>query len=642
MKKLLSFLIVICCALAVYAQKKQDLKILYVGGSSNYDTFSSRPDSLLLVKSVKERMASFEKMLKRYFKTVKVVEGKDYRQKMSDDYDVTVFDGLFPAIRQKSYLYDDNGQVKDVISPIYFTDDFDRPAITIAELGEDLGRSLGIKSDWYCLCLDADAHSWVKDHPIFKGPFPVKLNVSLQPTPAAAKEYAKISAEVLPDSILMWKVQNKGYATDKGFRVGMVSRPNGYGDPDDEVISSGVCAKSIDAVALARHANFFHWGFSASPADMTPEGRQVFANAIVYISKFAGQRPVARKLDERITTRDKNLVKGMKYTLSRKCWEEYCKTNDEYNQQMEEMKKETLAKKAKGEKLNQIEEISLIYQPMKNPSYAMFLKQREPEMYHFFGEETGLYVRYYEINYPYFYGQGFNLAVDEDARELGIPNNDKRLLDTAIRMLEEGKDVEKATRILHHYTLCRFETPAEWRKWYDAYQDKLFFSEGGGFLWLVNTQDKTVPGNDYHVLDTVNVVKVESPSVVKNETDDNNPVLIEGKLNMLENGKQELAIRIKIHPGYHIYAKISDKDPYIPTTFDFQLPEGWKQEGEMQLPSFTQLDDNGTTVYTGECVFRQTFEGKGSGEIKCVIRYQCCNNTICLPPVEKELSFSVK
>lgn len=61
MKKLLSFLIVICCALAVYAQKKQDLKILYVGGSSNYDTFSSRPDSLLLVKSVKERMASFEK-----------------------------------------------------------------------------------------------------------------------------------------------------------------------------------------------------------------------------------------------------------------------------------------------------------------------------------------------------------------------------------------------------------------------------------------------------------------------------------------------------------------------------------------------------------------------------------------------------
>lgn len=130
-----------------------------------------------------------------------------------------------------------------------------------------------------------------------------------------------------------------------------------------------------------------------------------FANAIVYISKFAGQRPVARKLDERITTRDKNLVKGMKYTLSRKCWEEYCKTNDEYNQQMEEMKKETLAKKAKGEKLNQIEEISLIYQPMKNPSYAMFLKQREPEMYHFFGEETGLYVRYYEINYPYFMGK---------------------------------------------------------------------------------------------------------------------------------------------------------------------------------------------------------------------------------------------
>lgn len=642
MKKLLSFLLVACCVFAAYAQKKQDLKILYVGGSSNYDTIGDKPDSLLVARSAKERMTSFEKMLKRYFKTVKVVEGKDYRQQMSDNYDVTVFDGFFPAIRKKEYLYDDNGQVKDVIPAAYFTEDFDRPAITIAELGEDLGRSLGLKSDWYCLCLDADAHSWVENHPIFKGPFPVKLNVSLQPTPAAAKEYAKMSAEVLPDSIPMWKVQNKGYITDKGFRLGMVSRPNGYGDPDDEVISGGVSAKSIDAVALARHANFFHWGFSASPADMTPEGRQVFANAIVYISKFAGQRPVARKMDERITTRDKNFLKRMKYVLSKECWEDYCKTNNEYNQQMEGMKKEALVKKTKGEKLSQLEEISLVYQPMKNPSYAEFLKQREPEMYHFFGEETVLYERYYEISYPYFYAQGFKLVVDEDARELGIANNDKRLLDTAIRMLEEGNDVEKANRILHRYTLCRFDTPAEWRKWYDTYQDKLFFSEGGGFLWLVNTQDKTVPGNDYHVLDTVSVSKTEDSSSVKNETDDKNPVLIEGKLKALENGKQELTIRMKIHPGYHIYAKVSDKDPYIPTTFDFQLPEGWKQEGEMQLPSFTKLDDNGTTVYTGKCVFRQTFEGKGNGEIKCMIRYQCCDNTICFPPVEKELSFSVK
>ena len=94
MKKLLSFLLVACCVFAAYAQKKQDLKILYVGGSSNYDTISDKPDSLLVARSAKERMTSFEKMLKRYFKTVKVVEGKDYRQQMSDNYDVTVFEPL--------------------------------------------------------------------------------------------------------------------------------------------------------------------------------------------------------------------------------------------------------------------------------------------------------------------------------------------------------------------------------------------------------------------------------------------------------------------------------------------------------------------------------------------------------------------
>lgn len=31
--------------------------------------------------------------------------------------------------------------------------------------------------------------------------------------------------------------------------------------PEAEVISSGVCAKSLDAVAIGRHGNFFHWGF---------------------------------------------------------------------------------------------------------------------------------------------------------------------------------------------------------------------------------------------------------------------------------------------------------------------------------------------------------------------------------------------
>jgi len=129
--------------------------------------------------------------------------------------------------------------------------------------------------------LDADAHHWRAEHPIFKGPFPVKMTVRMCPTPSDAFHYAYFMDEPVPDSVLMWKVQNKGYQTHEGFRVGMVARPWGFEDsPDAEYISSGVCAKTLDAVAIGRHGNFLHWGFAASPADMTEEAKTVLKKLI--------------------------------------------------------------------------------------------------------------------------------------------------------------------------------------------------------------------------------------------------------------------------------------------------------------------------------------------------------------------------
>ena len=51
--------------------------------------------------------------------------------------------------------------------------------------------------------------------------------------------------------------------------------------------------------------------------------------------------------------------------------------------------------------------------------------------------------------------------------------------------------------MLERYTLCRFATPQEWRAWYEANKGRLFFTESGGWLFMVDTRDKSVPGNDY-------------------------------------------------------------------------------------------------------------------------------------------------
>ena len=67
-------------------------------------------------------------------------------------------------------------------------------------------------------------------------------------------------------------------------------------------------------------------------------------------------------------------------------------------------------------------------------------------------------------------------------------------------MWEKGKDIEKAKRILYRYTLLRYDNAKQWREWYNKYQSKLFFTESGGWLWLVDDLDPKTPGNDYSVL----------------------------------------------------------------------------------------------------------------------------------------------
>ena len=186
MKKSILLTLLLSIVLATSAAVKQTkLRVLYVGGNSNFDIVSNIVDSLTNAQSVKERMASFEAFLKEYFTQVTVVDAKDYNYRMSYDYDVTVIDGEPQPLKPKEIIYE--GQmVKKIIYAQYFPDDFDQPVLTIAELSETLGRRMGVKNDWYCLCLDQWAHSMRTSHPIFKGPYKVNISLEDRPTPEGA------------------------------------------------------------------------------------------------------------------------------------------------------------------------------------------------------------------------------------------------------------------------------------------------------------------------------------------------------------------------------------------------------------------------------------------------------------------------
>jgi len=548
--------------------KKETLKVLYVGGSADISSYAAKkPTPEEKEASVLKRMKSFETLLKSYFTDVTVIRDKDYREAQSKNFDVTILDGT-PPVRVPLYTEkDDKGNYTVYKNAGYISEDFDSPMVTIAEASDRIGRRIGLKLDWYCLCLDAQAYNFDIKHPIFNYPFKVKLTTEVLPTPKPAMEFQKYYKEAIPPTQKMWRVQTQGCMTNQDFRIGMVCRPWGFGDsPETEVISGGVSLKSPDAIAIGRHGNFFHWGFAASPEFMTEEARVVFANAVAYAATLKNERVISRKYDDRKTTRYE-----MVYVYARA------------------------------------------------------------------HEDSALLA----ANLPYLYKDEKSragLTVDADAKYLGIANNNHAILDKAISMLEKGENKDLAQRILDRYTLATFKTPGQWREWYEKYKNKMFFSESGGFYFLVNSKEKGVYGNDYSLMQ----IERAGRDMVVEATNNINPVNVSTKLVRLENGELAAIARVKIEKGFHIYAKVSEKEPYINTEVAFESTEGFVKCSEINIPASSKYGENGTFIYEGDLLFYQKFVGTGKEEFRLKFSYQCCDDQICFPPVDKELSVIFK
>lgn len=632
-----------CTSGQLNADGKSNLKVLYVGGNADYESFMEKRSSEEHEASVESRMQAFGDMLRDYFDSVAVINGKDYTPELSESYDVTVFDGRIPAIKPAIRETDAQGNITRYVRAQLLPEDFDCAAVTIGSVGEDVGRAIGSKNDWYCLCLDAHAHHFVKEHPIFHGPFKTELTLEMRPTPEDAFHYAYFSDEPIPDSILMWRVQTKGYKTDEGFPVGMVSRPWGYTDsPDAEYISSGVCAKTLDAVAIGRHGNFLTWGFAASPAYMTEEAKAVFANAICYIAQFKGKGMLVRKYNDRIATRE--YIKELTYLATMEPYEERVRWAEEANAEGVKKQAEARARKARGEELSNEDKYYLNFKPQKPMTLGQYLQRYEKEAYEILGEDLGAYPKYYSENRDYFYGGkgSYVMTVDEDCKAWGIPNNDKRLLEKAISCLEKGEETDRAQRILDRYTMCTFETPAEWRKWYDTYEKDIFFTESGGWVFMIDGP-ATLPGNDYHAREAKakeSAGTAEASQATLKATSQQEPVSVAARL-VREEGNNHIEVKVRIHAGFHIYGKVAASDPYIPVKIAAsQLPQGVTAD-EPVMPTAQPFGSAGTTIYEGEKTFSLPLSGSGKGEVKCSVTWQCCDDHVCMPPATREFTFTL-
>ena len=477
------------CAVAL-ATEKSDLRLLYVGVnpetaqlSDMESTFQIDPDRLLEFK--KARTPSFERFLSQHFSVVDVVFADEYTESASDGYDVTIFgDDTTPikeAVREQnedgSWLYE---------PAVYLTAEFDRAAILVDTMSPRVSEPHEYKMDWLCLCLDAHAHDLEQEHPIFNVPNEVELTFTEEDTPSNYLEYHV--GRNLPDSLPMWRVQTEGYTDGHGFPVGMVSHGHGFVEAgDSEVIASGVNTKLSNAVALGRHGNFFHWGFAAGPDEMTDEAKRVFVNAIHYISQFDGDKPYTRRQRGAFT---RNVALDVSYRAS--------KSEDSYQSYVDFLRmigkkdEEFLRHKQEaGQKLT-ISEQRVLAREIEIPTKEEFLEQRilgrlAPEIVERFGTDLDKYLEYYEANVEYLVpgSERLSYVVDADAASLEVSNRKPVILDVAISVLEQDGENALARRVLDRYTEESFDTASEWRKWFEASADRLYFAEVNGHKFEV-------------------------------------------------------------------------------------------------------------------------------------------------------------
>jgi hypothetical protein len=421
-------------------------------------------------------------------------------------------------------------------------------------------------------------------HSIFHGPLPVDMTIDTTPTPPGYFQWAflKTCPKTLPTVAILKKegyppspeeLEKNPPKLDDLSEEGIVTSDEGFLDsPDTEWIAGGIHMKGLDYFSIGRQGHILQWGFYGSPDEMTEAGRSIFLNAVDYISTFKGAPVVA--LREQEPRDDLALSLGFLDTA--------------YKGRVDDVLAREFGKDIPAE----------ARQP-RDARRAWFLSIR-PYLYHEGDAWTGRFV------------------IDQDARALGVPNYDLKLLDACVSDLERGVDVERANRLLMRYTEEHFTTPAEWRSWLDKNRTRLFFSDTYGYKFRVASPigaaaSASAPrAGDVARAVTFSLMAWGDKGVVSGQ------------------------LTVKIAPEFHIYAPNTPQRGM--TVFSVGLPKDspFTFESQPVAPTPAGGDIRGH--------FTIPLKLKGAGDrLTLLVDYQACTEQFCLQPVtDKEVSFDMR
>ena len=115
-------------------------------------------------------------------------------------------------------------------------------------------------------------------------------------------------------------------------------------------------------------------------------------------------------------------------------------------------------------------------------------------------------------------------------------------------------------------------------------------------------------------------------------------------------GSFQIAVVMKIRPGFHVNAREKSKEYLIATDLKAELPAGFGSGGEVVYPkgkleTFT-FSKEPLNVYQDTVILRMPVAALanaplGEQQVPLKLRYQACNQELCLPPVTIPLTATV-
>ena len=391
---------------------------------------------LLAGKRGGPRETVFGAFLGKYFAKVDAINLEQLTEKAAEKYDVVIADW------ERRYAH---GDFQDHKKPkLRLPESFSKPILLMGVVAGEIQRhtKIGYGLGWGAATeLQNAAHALKKEHPIFKGPLEVKLELAPVDTPEAYRKH--VDGKDLPAQLETWNAQ-LGRVT-KDIDYGFVAAPWGFEDsPDAEAIASGVGCRNPKAIALARQGNFFLWGFGGDPAQMTEAGRRVFINAICWMKKFDGKRPLVAP-----QTSPRELV-------------------FHYIEWLREAGDEDSMAAAKRRFPDDVREKTKTDPDKLEAYYKENLDRLCPA-----GGDSG----------------GFR--ADPDLDEIGKrPNRKIEFWDAVLARLAKNEKDEAALRLVARYLPGKVMTPAELKAWVEENRKWLFFTDVGGFRWMVDEHAK--------------------------------------------------------------------------------------------------------------------------------------------------------